>query len=80
MSDQAILETVQELIGKVTGKKHIDDETDFVKDLQLNSFDIMNIVCAFEDHYQVSVPTRDIWQMRQVKDVIEYIKDLGIES
>ena len=44
MSDQAILETVQELIGKVTGKKHIDDETDFVKDLQLNSFDIMNIV------------------------------------
>ena len=80
MSEQAILETVQTLIGKVTGKKRIGLETDFVKDLQLNSFDIMNIVCAFEDHYQVSVPTRDIWQMRQVKDVIEYIKDLGIES
>ena len=80
MSEQAILKTVQTIISQVTGKQRIGLETDFIKDLQLNSFDIMNIVCAFEDHYEVTVPTRDIWQMQQVQDVVTYIKDLGIDS
>jgi acyl carrier protein len=68
-----MLELVQEIIYKVTGKRNITPETDFIKDLDLNSFDIMNIVCAFEDHFGVSVPTRDVWRMHQVKDVIAYI-------
>jgi|WetSurMetagenome_2_1015567.scaffolds.fasta_scaffold460043_1 acyl carrier protein len=78
MSEQAVLETVQKIIFQVTGKKHITSETDFIKDLELNSFDIMNIVCAFEDHYDTTVPTRDVWQMHQVRDVIDYMIALGI--
>jgi acyl carrier protein len=78
MSEQMMLETVQRIIFQVTGKKNIGMETDFIKDLALNSFDIMNIVCAFEDHYEVTVPTRDVWQMRQVKDVIAYMGKMGI--
>lgn len=78
MSEQALLQTVQRIIFQVTGKKNIGMETDFIKDLALNSFDIMNIVCAFEDHYDVTVPTRDVWQMRQVKDVIAYMSKMGI--
>ena len=69
-----MLELVQEIVYKVTGKRNINYETDFIKDLNLNSFDIMNIVCAFEDHFGVSVPTRDVWRMHQVKDVIAYIE------
>lgn len=78
MSEKALLQTVQRIIFEVTGKKNIGMETDFIKDLALNSFDIMNIVCAFEDHYNMTVPTRDVWQMRQVKDVIDYMDKLGI--
>ncbi len=69
-----MLELVQDIVFKVTGKRNINNETDFIKDLNLNSFDIMNIVCAFEDHFGVSVPTRDVWRMHQVKDVIAYIE------
>ena len=74
-----MLELVQEIIYNVTGKQNITYETDFIKDLQLTSFDVMNIVCAFEDRLNVDSPTRDVWQLHQVKDVIAYMQEKGIE-
>ena len=38
----------------------------------------MNIVCAFEDMYDIEIPTRDVWQLRQAKDVVEYMKSKGV--
>lgn len=73
-----MLELVQEIIYNVTGKTGITLETDFIKDLELNSLDIMNIVCAFEDRLDVSVPTRDVWQLHQVKDVVAYMIRMGV--
>lgn len=61
-----MLEVIREIVYNVTGKENLDMDTDFLKDLGLNSFDIMNIVCAFEERYDISVPTRDVWQLRQV--------------
>ena len=65
-----MLEVIREIVYNVTGKENLDMDTDFLKDLGLNSFDIMNIVCAFEERYDISVPTRDVWQLRQVSDVV----------
>ena len=45
----------------------------------MNSFDVMNIVCAFEEYFDVTIPTRDVWKMHQVKDVIKYMEDKGID-
>ena len=75
--EEKLFQFIQEIVGKVTGKKGLVYETDFVKDLGLNSFDIMNIVSAFEDHFDVEIPSRDVWKMHLVKDVIEYIKKNG---
>ena len=63
----------------MTGKSGLTMDTDFVKDLALNSFDIMNIICEFEERYDISVPTRDVWQLKQVKDVIAYMQERGLE-
>ena len=62
-----MLKLIQEIIYNVTGKSNITDDTDFVKDLELNSFDVMNIVCAFEEYFDVTIPPRDVWKMHQVK-------------
>ena len=75
--EEKLFQFIQEVVGKVTGKKGLVYETDFVKDLGLNSFDIMNIVSAFEDHFDVEIPSRDVWKMHRVKDVIEYMKKNG---
>ena len=76
--EEKLFQFIQDVIERVTGKKGLVYDTDFVKDLRLNSFDIMNIVCAFEDHFDVEIPNRDVWQLHQVKDVIDYMIKQGI--
>ena len=73
-----MLELIQNIIYEVTGKSGITYDTDFVQDLALNSFDVMNIVSAFEEYFDPSIPTRDVWQLRQVQDVIDYMYEHGI--
>ncbi len=72
-----MLELIQKIVFEVTGKDGLTYDTDFVQDLGLNSFDIMNIVCAFEDYYDTTIPTRDVWNLRQVKDMIAYMEAHG---
>ena len=73
-----MFELIQEVIYKVTGKTNITYETDFVKDLELSSFDIMNIICEFEDRLDITIPERDVWQIHQIKDIFEYMENHGI--
>lgn len=71
--EEILFKFISDTVGKVTDKRVLTHDTDFVKDLGLNSFDIMNIVCAFEDHFDVEIPTRDVWKLRRVEDVIAYM-------
>ena len=76
--EEQLFEFIEKTILKVTGKKGLVYDTDFVKDLGLTSFDVMNVVCEFEDHFDIEIPTRDVWKLHQVKDVIRYMIDRGI--
>ncbi len=71
---------IKDVVGKVTGKYDIVYDTDFVKDLGLTSFDVMNIVSVFEDKFDVEIPNREVWKLRQVKDVIDYMIKKGYTS
>ena len=75
-----MLDLIKDIVFQVTGKKDLTYDTDFIKDLGLNSFDIMNIVSRFEDHFDTSIPTRDVWKMHTVQDVIAYIENLGFKE
>ena len=76
--EEKIFKYIQRTVAEVTGSTNLMMETDFVKDLRLNSYDIMNIVCAFEEQFDVEIPNRDVWQMRQVKDVVGYMIQNGM--
>ena len=76
--EEKVFKYIQNIVSQVTGKKNLMMETDFVKDLRLNSYDIMNIVCEFEEHFDTEIPNRDVWQMRQVKDVVAYMIRKGL--
>ena len=74
-----MLQVIQKIIFNVTGKKDITYDTDFIKDLNLNSFDIMNIICAFEEYFDTTIDNRDVWKLKQVKDVLAYMEERGID-
>ena len=72
-----MLKLIQDIIYDVTGKQGVTYDTDFVQDLALNSFDVMNIISAFEEHFDTTIPTREVWPLHQVKDVIDYLARKG---
>ncbi|MBE6590562.1 MAG: acyl carrier protein [Ruminococcaceae bacterium] len=76
--EERLFKFIKDAVYKVTGKKGLFYDTDFVKDLALSSFDVMNIVCIFEDHFDIDIPSRDVWKLHQVKDVIDYMIRKGI--
>ncbi|MBE6670098.1 MAG: acyl carrier protein [Ruminococcaceae bacterium] len=78
--EERLFQFIKDTVYKVTGKKGLFYDTDFVKDLELTSFDVMNIVCIFEDHFDVDIPSRDVWKLHQVKDVIAYMIRKGITN
>lgn len=75
-----MLELIQKIVYEVTGRENLTYDTDFVEDLQLNSLDIMNIICAFEDHFDTEISTREVWSLHKVKDVIAYMEEKGIDT
>lgn len=76
--DEELLKLIQKIVYDVTGRSAISYDTDFVKDLGLSSFDVINMVCAFEEYYGTEIPSRDVWQLHKVQDVIDYMKRRGI--
>jgi acyl carrier protein len=49
-------------------------EVDFFKDLNVDSLKAIEIVAAFEKKYRVIVPEEDIPKIRNLGQIIEYLK------
>ena len=77
---KTMFDIIQEIIFQITGDEVITPETDLVRDLALNSFDIVTIVCAFEKQFNIDIPTRDVWKLNQVSDIVDYLTERGIVS
>lgn len=77
-----MLEKMKELIGDqlgIDGEK-ITAESKFKDDLGADSLDLFELVMALEDEYSVEIPAEDLQNMATVGDVINYLKDKGVEA
>lgn len=54
----------------------IDDQTDIVEDLGMDSLAVMNFVMAIEDFYDISIPLDRIAQIQTVADLINAVEGL----
>lgn len=70
-----MFDVIKAIVYDVTGIQGLTEDTDFVRDLGLNSFDVVNIVSAFEDKYGIEVPIREIWKLHTVRDVMNYMQE-----
>jgi acyl carrier protein len=49
-------------------------EASFIDDLGADSLDIVEMVMAMEDIFGIEIADEELEQIRQVKDVIDYLK------
>ena len=72
-----MLEKVKEILLDYTEVPagEITLKTDLVNDLDLNSLDVVNIVVAFEDEFEIKIPDRVIRDLTTVEDIVKYIEE-----
>lgn len=77
-----MLEKIKKIIGEQLGIKmeEITIETNLKEDLGADSLDLYEFVMALEDEYSVEIPTEDLDGIHTVQDIINYLKEKGIDE
>jgi acyl carrier protein len=57
----------------------ITEESKFKEDLGADSLDLFELVMALEDEYSVEIPAEDLEKLTTVGEVMEYLKEKGVE-
>ena len=55
-------------------------ESSFKDDLNADSLDLFEMVMALEDNYGVEIPSEDLEKLLTVGDVVNYLKDKGVDD
>ena len=77
-----MLERIKEIIEEQLGLDNlvVTEETSFKDDLDVDSLDLFELVMALEEEYGCEIPADDVAAMATVEDVVNYLKNNGIEE
>lgn len=76
MSTDSIFNSVQNILVDQLGvdADSVTMESNFIDDLNADSLDIVELVMAMEQEFNISIPDEDAEKIRSVGDAVEYIK------
>ena len=77
MSSEEVFEKVKKVIIEQLGvaENNITMEASFIDDLGADSLDIVELIMALEEEFDIEIPDSDAEKVVTVGDVVEYIKD-----
>ena len=77
-----MLEEMRKMIAQQLNceESEITADTSFKDDLGADSLDLFELVMALEDEYNVEIPAEELTDLNTVGDVIEYLKNKGVEA
>lgn len=77
-----MLEKMKEIIAEQLSvdAKSVTEASSFKEDLGADSLDLFELVMALEDEYSVEIPAEELEKMSTVGDVMEYLKNHGVEA
>lgn len=77
MNQEEIFEKVKKIIVEQLGvaETSVTMEASFIDDLGADSLDIVELVMALEEEFDIEIPDADAEKVTTVGDVVEYIKE-----
>ena len=77
MSSEEIFDKVKEIIVEQLGVADtaVTLEASFIDDLGADSLDIVELIMALEEEFDIEIPDSDAEKVVTVEDVVEYIKE-----
>ena len=77
-----MLERMREMIAEQLNceAETITADTSFKDDLGADSLDLFELVMALEEEYGLEIPAEELSDVETVGDIIEYLKNKGVED
>jgi len=77
MSSEEVFDKVKEIIVEQLGvaENAVNTEASFIDDLGADSLDIVELIMALEEEFDLEIPDSDAEKVVTVGDVVDYIKD-----
>ena len=77
MSSEEIFDKIKEIIVEQLGvsEDSVNEDASFIDDLGADSLDIVELIMALEEEFDIEIPDTDAEKVVTVGDVVEYIKD-----
>ena len=77
MSTEEVFEKVKAIIveGLGVAEASVEMDSSFIDDLGADSLDIVELVMALEEEFDIEIPDADAEKVVTVGDVVEYIKE-----
>jgi acyl carrier protein len=70
--EQKVKQIIVEQLG--VDESQVDSNASFVDDLGADSLDIVELVMAFEEAFELEIPDEEAEKITTVKDAVEYIE------
>ncbi|OCL26055.1 acyl carrier protein [Orenia metallireducens] len=72
-----IFETVKDIVVAELGvdPEEVTLEASFIDDLGADSLDIVEVVMAFEEEFDIEIPDEDAEDIETVQDAVDYIEN-----
>lgn len=72
-----MINKIIEIICEYSGvdKEKVNLESKLIKDVGLSSFDVTELVCKFEEEFDIEIPDRKISTFQTVSDIVEFVNN-----
>ena len=76
-NSEEVFDKVKEIIVEQLGvaENAVTSEASFIDDLGADSLDIVELIMALEEEFDIEIPDSDAEKVVTVGDVVDYIKD-----
>ena len=75
-----MLEKVKGIIERRVGGRgaNITEDTDLLCDLNINSLELVELVCDFEEEFDIEVPEKEIRRFSKISDIVSYLETVSV--
>lgn len=70
-------EKINEILNrtvKLENQKKVDEKTVILRDLEMNSMELVSLICAVEDEFDIEIPDKALKRIVTIGDLVSYIK------
>jgi len=74
--NQEILDQTIQIIKSHSPDAHVEAATLFIEDLGFDSIRLMDILGDIEDHFDVSIPLKNLPNIQTIEDTVRFLETL----